>query len=290
MSGPPRFAPATFAGQLRFLLRGEPLLHRALTELARSPDALSPLARQRMQSEWARRLLAHLRVDLEIKGDLDPGPEPHVIVALHEGVVDALCLMMIPRPLRVVLREEILGWPRIGPALARMQHIAIDPEQGARAYRGLRRDAERALAAGEHVAIFPQGTLLGIEAAFRCGAFRLAQALRAPILPVVLTGTHRVWEHPFSARLRYAQRVAMTVLPPLPREAVLSEHAVTLCRRLEQRMKSIALDATQPVPRHYEPHRDGYWDGFAFDIDPAWPHLHADVARHRAAIASPAHH
>ena len=41
------------------------------------------------------------------------------------------------------------------------------------------------------------------------GAFALARHLGAPLLPVVLTGGHRVWEHPFAPTLRYGQPIAV---------------------------------------------------------------------------------
>jgi 1-acyl-sn-glycerol-3-phosphate acyltransferase len=40
------------------------------------------------------------------------------------------------------------------------------------------------------------------------------------------------------------------------------------------------------APRHYMPARDGYWDGFAFEVDPAFPALAADIARHRQQAAA----
>jgi 1-acyl-sn-glycerol-3-phosphate acyltransferase len=35
-------------------------------------------------------------------------------------------------------------------------------------------------------------------------------------------------------------------------------------------------------PRRFVPARDGYWDGYAYEIDPAFPALRAEVERHRA--------
>jgi len=81
------------------------------------------------------------------------------------------------------------------------------------------RNAASAVARGESIAVFPQGSVLGIEIGFRPGAVRLARALGVPILPVVISGTHRVWEHPFTPRLRFGQRVSLTILDPSRWEA-----------------------------------------------------------------------
>jgi len=137
------------------------------------------------------------------------------------------------------------------------------------------------LRAGEHVVLFPQGTVLGIETAFQPGAFRLARALDAPILPVVLTGSHRIWEHPFSPRLNYGESAAMIVLPPVPDAEVRARDPECIRIQLQRHMKSIALARPQPAPRRYVPERDGFWDGYSFEIDPEFPQVFDVVRRHR---------
>src|SRR5690606_8078474 len=64
---------------------------------------------------------------------------------------------------------------------------AICPERGARAYRALLRQAADV---EDSIVAFRQGSILGIETDFTPGAFALARALRRPILPVALTGSH----------------------------------------------------------------------------------------------------
>ncbi|HEV7689009.1 MAG TPA: HAD-IB family hydrolase, partial [Acidimicrobiia bacterium] len=67
------------------------------------------------------------------------------------------------------------------------------------------REAERALDAGELVALMPQGTIPRGPAFFepvlvgRGGAARLAAATGAPVIPIALWGTELVW--PRSSRL-----------------------------------------------------------------------------------------
>ena len=39
-------------------------------------------------------------------------------------------------------------------------------------------------------------------------------------------------------------------------------------------------------PRRFVPERDGYWDGYAYEIDPAFPSLQAEIARHRQAVST----
>jgi 1-acyl-sn-glycerol-3-phosphate acyltransferase len=97
----------------------------------------------------------------------------------------------------------------------------------------------------------------------------------------VLTG-----QHPFSPRLRYGQRVSLRVLPPIFPSAYRSAGVEALRAEVQRRLRSHALDGTMAAPRRFVPTRDGYWDGFAFDIDPAFPDLHEDIERHRTWVRS----
>ena len=276
----PRFEVAA-ESQLRFLL-GRCLLRCAASAMALAPPGLSVPQRQALQHRWAGRLLRHLQVDLEIDGAVNLPREPHVVVALHEGMADVLCLLMLGRPMRFVARREIFTMGAIGAAVARLGHLAIDPEQGAASYRALARQAGRVLDDGEDLVIFAQGTLLGIEAALRPGAFHIAQALQRPLLPVALTGTHRIWEHPFSPRLRYQQAVSLRVLPPLPPVPPGREAVERVRQEVQRDLKHAALGAGAAAARRFHPERDGWWDGYSYEIDPAFADLRAAVQARRA--------
>ncbi|MCU0758798.1 MAG: 1-acyl-sn-glycerol-3-phosphate acyltransferase [Steroidobacteraceae bacterium] len=272
---PPRGpAPEFHAGKwwdaLRFALRGRRLLQQQLHRLAALPED-APRARvAEAQRAASQRLLRHLQVDLQVTGLQHLPRTPGLVVALHEGLADALCLATLPLPMRFVARREVFEWPDIGPALARCGHIAIEPEAGATAYRRLVRAARAALESGDHVLLFPQGCLLGIETAFLPGAFHLARRLAVPLLPIAITGSHRIWEHPFSARLRYGQRVAVQVLPPIGATETRLAEPDALRRRVQRLTKGAALAPGTPPPRHYDAARDGEWPGFRFELDPEW--------------------
>ena len=46
--------------------------------------------------------------------------------------------------------------------------------------------------------------------------------------------------------------------------------------------EDLALAAVDAPARRFVPSRDGYWDGYAYEIDPMFSELAADVARHRS--------
>jgi 1-acyl-sn-glycerol-3-phosphate acyltransferase len=236
---------------------------------------------------WARGVARHLGLRVQL-GGLDgivPG-EPYIVAALHEGFVDAVALLLLPLDQRFVARDELFTWPMWGQLLRDTGQLEVQPESGMLGYLQLRRQAPAVVARGESVTVFPQGSILGLEIDFRGGLFALAHALGRPILPVALTGTHRVWEHPYTPRLRYGQRISLHVLPPISAAEVRALGVEGARQEVQRRLKTAALHPSMAPVRRYVPARDGYWDGYAFEIDPAFPALAADIARRRAAHAA----
>lgn len=265
----------TLAGTA-FWLGAPPQLGRLLARMGRQQHL------HHLQRWWAAGICRHLAIALDLDGlhFIDPH-EQYVVAPLHEGFADALALLQLPLRMRFVVRDELLDWRFLGPLLRETGQIAICPEQGRRGYRRILRAAQAVFAAGESLVIFPQGAILGIEIDFSRGAFALARALNRPILPIVLTGSHRVWEYPYTPRLRYGQPMSLRVLPPLP-AATLHEHGIDNVRRdLQRRLKTSALSSGMAAPRRFVPARDGYWDGYAYRIDPDFAELAAEVAARR---------
>ena len=257
-----------------------------LMAVAFGPSAWRVLARSRdvpadgldaAQREWARRVTERLGMRIETSGleHVDPH-RPYVVLPLHEGFADVLALSTLPVPLSWVARDELVEWPLLGRYLRGGNAIVISPERSAAALRSLMREAPSLIGRGRSLVVFGQGTLLGIETAIRRGPFALSTELGLPILPVVLAGTGRVYEYPFTPIVRFDRRVRMTVLQPVE-PPFADEDRV----QLQRAMKASAL-AGDPGPRRYRPEADGFWDGYAFEIDPAFHHVAEQVEAHRA--------
>ncbi|WP_241191403.1 lysophospholipid acyltransferase family protein [Deinococcus psychrotolerans] len=283
------FAPEGLATRLRFALLGRPLIWSRLKWAQRFPESLTPAQRLNIQRTLSRRILAHLKVKLELHGLENIGPTaavkgPYLIASLHEGIADVPCLLQLPLMMRFVARREIFTWPEIGPVLSKLGHVSINPEHPLGGFRDLLRGAEEILGGGESLVTFPQGTIAGIQSDFQRGVFEVAKRLGVPILPVALTGAHRIWEHPFAPTLRSGVRVGLRVLPPISAEEVRSAHPETLRVRTRRAVKAAAMSAEMPPARFFDPERDGYWDGYKLDIDPDFPGVAHQMSDHRAAF------
>jgi 1-acyl-sn-glycerol-3-phosphate acyltransferase len=162
------------------------------------------------------------------------------------------------RLVRFMCRHEIWESP-VGWAMDAMAHIPVDREAPAAAY--LR--ARRLLRAGEIVCVFPEG---GISAAYVVrammpGAAALARETGAPLVPVTVWGSQRLWgqkralDAPFPRPDLTRGRLVdvrfgapMRVAP----DADLTETTRELGRRLQE-----GLEALQRLPEHRP--RPGEW-------------------------------
>ncbi len=129
-----------------------------------------------------------------------------IIVANHRSYFDVTAMAMTiaksGRTVRFLGKKEVFDAPIVGQLAKAFGGIRVD--RGTGSDEPLLEAAE-ALAAGELVAIMPQGTIprgpsfFDPELKGRWGAARLAQLALVPVIPIGLWGTEKVW--PRSARL-----------------------------------------------------------------------------------------
>jgi 1-acyl-sn-glycerol-3-phosphate acyltransferase len=122
----------------------------------------------------------------------------------------------LPLRLRFAVRDELFEWVALGRYLKATDQIRVDDPTTRSSLRDMYRQIETSLGSGDSLVVFAQGSILGVEVAFQQGAFRIARRFGIPILPVVVTGSHRVWEHPYTPTVRLDQRISVRVLPALP--------------------------------------------------------------------------
>ncbi len=146
-----------------------------------------------------------------------PTSGPAIIVGNHRSYFDPMAMAVTigrtDRTVRFLGKKEVFDAPVVGQIAALMGGIRVD--RGTGSDEPLKAAAE-ALEAGDMVAIMPQGTIPRGKAFFdpklkgRWGAARLAAMTQAPVIPIGLWGTEKVW--PRSSRV---PNVLNVVDPPL---------------------------------------------------------------------------
>jgi len=154
-----------------------------------------------------------------------PARGPVILASNHRSYFDVVAIGLVAarlgRPVRFMAKQEVFDAPVVGRLARALGGIPVD--RGTGSGDPMRR-ASAALRAGEVVIVLPQGTIPRGEAFFdpvltgHTGAARLAAETGAPVVPIGLWGTERVW--PRSARVPalltlHPPRVTVTVGPPV---------------------------------------------------------------------------
>ncbi|MGQ0571675.1 MAG: lysophospholipid acyltransferase family protein [Armatimonadota bacterium] len=137
---------------------------------------------------------------------------PAVIVANHPSALDPLFVAAaVPERVLFLAAREYFSMPFVGWALR--THGCIPVRRGEIDTAAIR-DAQRALAAGRKIAMFPEGHISPHPAEAQRGAALLAARARASLLPIATIGTGRVF--PLGARWPRLARVTVRIGRPLP--------------------------------------------------------------------------
>lgn len=144
--------------------------------------------------------------------------ETYVMVANHLSLLDILVLFRLFRHFKWISKIENFRIPFIGWNMHLNGYIPL--RRGHRdSVVQMMAEAERTLAAGSSIMIFPEGTRSrdGALQPFKLGAFELALRSRRPLLPIVIEGTSNALpKRGFVLQGRHPIRV--TVLDPIPPE------------------------------------------------------------------------
>lgn len=134
---------------------------------------------------WSAQLLRIFRVSVELAPD--GGAAAHGLwVANHVSWIDVFVINAV-FPARFVAKSEVRRWPLVGVLSARAGTIYV--ERGQR--RGLRdtvATVSAALADGERIVVFPEGTSAaqGAMQPFRANLFEAAVAAQVAVQPVAI--------------------------------------------------------------------------------------------------------
>ncbi len=126
-----------------------------------------------------------------VRGDEHlPVQGPAIVVANHVSYVDAILLMAAsPRPIRFVMDHRIFAVPVLGWLFRLAKAIPIAPErENAEVYRAAFEAADRVLADGDLLGIFPEGAITrdGELQPFKGGIMKILERRPVLVVPVAL--------------------------------------------------------------------------------------------------------
>lgn len=136
--------------------------------------------RRALTARWSRTLLRLLRIEARVHGRLDAHRGNLLIVANHVSWLD-IFVLNAQHPARFVAKSELASWPLAGRLMRDAGTIFVER---ARRHdtRRVNHQAAQALAGGDVVAVFPEGTTTTGHDVLRFHASLLQ--------PVVETGGH----------------------------------------------------------------------------------------------------
>lgn len=121
-------------------------------------SGFDPSRRTQLVGWWSRKLLRLLGVRLEAPGDQTP--TPRLITANHVSWLDIAAIHAVMPEARFVSKADIATWPIVGALATAVGTLYIERASKRDALRVVHKTAE-ALARGETVAVFPEGTTGG---------------------------------------------------------------------------------------------------------------------------------
>ena len=166
---------------LRAVVHG---LHGVLIVLLRFPW-LDRAGRRARIAWWSAGMLRALGMRLVVQGRFRPGAK--LVVANHISWLDIMAVHAVCPEARFVSKADVQRWPLINRLVASAETLYIEREKRRDAMRVVHRMAE-ALAAGDTVAVFPEGTTSTGHGVlpFHANLLQAAIATATPVQPVVL--------------------------------------------------------------------------------------------------------
>ncbi|KAL3508494.1 hypothetical protein ACH5RR_027895 [Cinchona calisaya] len=162
-----------------------------------------------------RLLMWILRNPIKIEGT-EYADERAIYISNHASPIDIILIMWLtPTGTVGIAKKEIIFYPLFGQLYVLANHLRIDRCNPSSAIESMKKAAHAIVKNNLSLIIFPEGTRSkdGHLLPFKKGFVHLALQTRRPIVPIVLTGTHRAWRKG-SLHVRPAP-LSVKYLPPI---------------------------------------------------------------------------
>lgn len=165
---------------------------------------------------WARLFCLLTLVEVTVSGRENiTKSTSYVFVANHQGAYDIFSIYgYLNHNFRWMMKKSLEKIPFVGYSCRVSGQIYVDNSSPS-AIRETMRDAEKQLAKGMSVVVFPEGarTLTGKMGRFKRGAYTLATEFKLPVVPITIDGAYKVM--PRTAWLPRPGHIHLTIHKPI---------------------------------------------------------------------------
>lgn len=185
--------------------------------------------------KWAMRLgtrILGLRLDVSGLDRVDL-EQSYIFMPNHVSFLDGpMAFMLIPQPVRVILKKEVFRLPVVGPGMRFVEFVPVDRKGAKGGKMAIERAARLMKEKGFSFLIFPEGTRSrdGQLQRFRRGGFFLALESGAPIVPISIKGTYEMM--PKGSFFIKGGHIRVTFHPAVPVEGYQAENLSKLIDRV----------------------------------------------------------
>lgn len=160
-----------------------------------------------------------------------------LFIGNHQSYFDIPLLMgYLDKPLGFIAKVEMKKIPIVSKWMAEMKGVFMDRSDRRKSLQAIK-DGIEILKNGQSLVIFPEGTRSKSDTMdeFKAGSVTLATKSGAPVVPVTITGTHRIFESN-NNKIQPSQ-VTLTVGKPIYMEDVKELSSQELTKLVEDKVR-----------------------------------------------------
>lgn len=193
-------------------------------------------------SLWLQKKIAG--TDFIIEGLENIPAGAYIVAPKHQSFWDVFAFLPYLDDPVMILKRELMRIPVFGWYVGKMEMIPVDRGSRVKALKSITTGAEKAIAEGRQVLIYPEGTRRapGAEPQYKYGVAHLYAELNLPVLPIA-HNAGLYW--PRRSIFRYPGAIRARVLPVIPAGLDKHEFLERLTRDTETGCDELLIAAAQ---------------------------------------------
>ncbi len=181
----------------------------------------------------------------EVRGEQYRPSGGALVASKHQSMFETLAFWKILDDPAIILKKELAYLPFFGWYAMKLKNISVDRAAGAKALRGMLKQARDRATEDRQVVIFPQGTRLepGAPDTYKPGVVGLYSSMKVPCVPVALN-SGLFW--PAHGFVRRPGTIVVEFLEPIAPGLAKDEFLKTLEARIENASDALLPTGTKP--------------------------------------------